>query len=49
MNWLMYISGFFLGTFLFGRIFKDYENTQTGIIVLCWLCVWIWICLKFIR
>ena len=49
MNWLIYIAGFFVGGFIIGKVFHDYEDKKVGYMVFVWLMIWIWVCWKFIR
>jgi len=51
MNWLIYISGWFLG-WAFWNSFLNFPNDKTDMNVyiklVSWTMMWIWICWKFI-
>lgn len=55
MNWLVYISGWFIGWAIFNRLFdidnKDPKDRDWLLYFksIAWTMLWIWICWKFIR
>jgi len=55
MNWLIYISGWFIGWAVWNGLInytskdKKEENAVTIVKLTIWTMMWIWVCWRFIK
>ena len=47
MNWLVYLSGYFVGWIFFNSLTQT-ESDTVWARVISWTMLWVWICWRFI-
>jgi hypothetical protein len=49
INWLIYISGWFIGYAVFNTFIRIGDKDSTLVSLVIWTMSWIWICVRFIK